>query len=90
MNQIISCQLTPKQIADLQAKISPEKLNFRVQYTVFQAKLTGCTITAYTSGKVVFAGEDEVKLVGVVVWFQAAQEECERYICKTTTCGRLK
>ena len=38
----------------------------------------------------VFAGEDEVKLVGVVVWFQAAQEECERYICKTTTCGRLK
>lgn len=26
----------------------------------------------------VFAGEDEVKLVGVVVWFQAAQEECER------------
>ncbi|WP_035425427.1 LexA family protein [Atopobium fossor] len=26
----------------------------------------------------VFSGEDEVKLVGVVVWYQAAQEECER------------
>lgn len=51
--------MSKKQIEQLKKQIDPYVLKVsQPAYTYYQAKLESCTITAYTSGKVVFQGKD--------------------------------
>lgn len=55
----ITKTMSKKQIEQLKKRIEPHVLKFnQPAYTYYQAKLESCTITAYTSGKVVFQGKD--------------------------------
>ncbi|MHC5268189.1 ribonuclease HIII [Enterococcus sp. LJL98] len=49
-------QLPKNQLANMQSFYEKERLNKNVPYTQFIAKKNGTTITAYTSGKVLFQG----------------------------------
>ncbi|MCF0111158.1 MAG: ribonuclease HIII [Erysipelotrichaceae bacterium] len=53
-----SLTLTPGQIEQLRTSLPAYSFTKTPPYAVFQAKLEGCTITAYSSGKVVFQGND--------------------------------
>ena len=51
--------MSKKQIEQLKKQIDPYVLKVsQPAYTYYQAKLESCTITAYTSGKVVFQGKE--------------------------------
>lgn len=56
---VISKKLSNQEINELKAHLDSinAKYNTPPQYTLFQAVVDGCTITAYTSGKVVFQGK---------------------------------
>lgn len=56
---IITKIMSKEQIEQLKNQIDPYVLKVsQPAYTYYQAKLESCTITAYTSGKVVFQGKD--------------------------------
>ncbi len=51
--------MSKQEIFDLKERIKPQILQeSQPNYTYYQVKLSECTITAYTSGKVVFQGKD--------------------------------
>lgn len=52
----ITVKLTKNQIFSLKSKLSHFKIRHDIAYTYFQLKNDDVTITAYTSGKVVFSG----------------------------------
>jgi len=56
MNETVSLSLSPKQITALQKQYAQSFKASTQAYTVGQFFLDGCTITLYTSGKVVFQG----------------------------------
>ena len=52
-------KMTKEEIIQLKNRLTPFILNESTpQYTYYQIKTKECTITAYTSGKVVFQGAD--------------------------------
>ena len=52
-------KMTKEEIIQLKNQLTPFILNESTpQYTYYQIKTKECTITAYTSGKVVFQGAD--------------------------------
>ncbi|QIK69880.1 ribonuclease HIII [Erysipelothrix sp. HDW6C] len=53
----ITVKLTKNQIAELKKRYQKYPIRYDIQYTEFQIKGTDVSITAYTSGKVVFQGE---------------------------------
>ncbi|NBA01898.1 ribonuclease HIII [Erysipelothrix rhusiopathiae] len=53
----ITLKLTDNQINELKSRYSKYPIRYDIQYTHFQIKGSDVTITAYTSGKVVFSGE---------------------------------
>ena len=53
----LSIKLTKSEMQTLKQKYSHFPIRYDIQYTEFQIKGTDVTITAYTSGKVVFQGE---------------------------------
>lgn len=65
-------QLAKNQLAKVQAFYQKEQLNKSVPYTQFIAKKNGTTITAYTSGKILFQGSQ-------------AEEEARRWQALDTT-----
>lgn len=54
----ISCSLTTAQIEKLRQTFSDSLVAKTPPYALYQLKPENCTITAYTSGKVVFQGKD--------------------------------
>lgn len=57
-NQIITLKLNESQIKKLEQTFYQSKASKTPPYTYYQLKCEDCVITAYTSGKVVFQGED--------------------------------
>lgn len=53
----ITVKLTQNQIKELKERYAKLPMRFDIQYTHYQIKGSDFTITAYTSGKVVFSGE---------------------------------
>ncbi len=51
-------KLSKEKISQLTTYYQPHVLNKKIPYTLFTAKKNGVTITAYTSGKVMFQGAD--------------------------------
>lgn len=54
----ITLKLNNKQIEKLKHTFKENIISKEIPYVLFQLKLEGCTITAYTSNKVVFQGKD--------------------------------
>lgn len=57
-NQIITLKLNESQIKKLEQTFYQSKASKTPPYAYYQLKCEDCVITAYTSGKVVFQGED--------------------------------
>lgn len=55
--ETITVKLTDKQINELKSRYARYPIRYDIQYTHYQIKGSDVTITAYTSGKVVFSGE---------------------------------
>jgi len=55
---MISLKLNQKQIQEIKEKYRDGQFRYDIPYTHFQVKLHDAVITAYTSGKVVFAGKN--------------------------------
>lgn len=58
METIITLLLNDQEINQLKAKYSPSDITYDVDYTLFRVRTQGCTITVYTSRKVVFSGKN--------------------------------
>ena len=55
----ITKKMSKQEIFALKERVANQiQKESRPQYTFYQIKLRECTITAYTSGKVVFQGKD--------------------------------
>lgn len=58
---MITLKMSPKQIQQIHADYSDGDFRYDIPYTEFQVKMKNISITAYKSGKVVFAGGDALK-----------------------------
>ena len=58
---MITLKMNPNQIKQIHEDYTQAEFRYDIPYTKFQAKMPKITITAYKSGKVVFAGLDAIK-----------------------------
>lgn len=58
---MITLKMTKNQINSLKRDYQDARFRYDIPYTEFQVKTSDCVITAYTSGKVVFAGQNASK-----------------------------